>query len=74
MFLVDNTAIEGCDIVKQCIINHSGVYRTVQLYIHLPICFITYYCFAYCSYKYDYCIYKMTVDISGTALRIPQET
>ncbi len=37
MFLVDNKSTEGCDIVKQCIINHSGCYSAGQLYINLPV-------------------------------------
>ncbi len=32
MFLVDNEAIEGCNVVKQFIINHSGCYSTQHKY------------------------------------------
>ncbi len=43
MFLVDNKALEGCDIVKQCIINHSGCCSTAQLFINLvsPLAYYT---------------------------------
>ncbi len=37
MFLADNRAFQGCDVVKQRIINHSGCYNTAQLYLNLPI-------------------------------------
>ncbi len=49
MFRFDNQAIEGCDSVKQCIINHSGSCSTAQLYINVPIR-LSHTCISLCSF------------------------
>ena len=57
MLLVDNKVIEGCEIIKQYIINPSGCYNTAPLYINLPIRLS--HIITYCSFKYGYWLLHM---------------